>query len=75
MLHGCAGRIRAEIVAVFPVMLRADGTGTKTAGAIRTDIVQNVFHAGPAEGAFKRTDHRVRGIRRQRRVAVLANRS
>ena len=69
------GRIRAEIVAVFPIKLRPDGPGTKTAAAIRTDIAQDVFGTRTTEGAFKRANHRVRGIGRQRRVAILASRS
>ena len=73
MLDGCAGRIRAEIVATFPILARPDRPGTKTTAAIRADVVQDVLDAGTAEGAFKRTDHRVRGIWRKRCVAVLAS--
>ena len=49
--------------------------GTKTSAAIRADIVQDAFDAGTAETAFKRANHRVSGIWRERRVAVLAGRS
>ena len=73
MPDGCTCRIRAEIVAAFPVVLRADRPGTKTTAAIRADIFQDVFDALTAEGAFKRTNHRFRRIRRQRHVAVLAS--
>ena len=67
--------MRAEVVAAFPVVLGPDGPRTEAAAAIRTDIVQYIVDAGTAEGAFERADHRVGGIRRQRRVAVLASRS
>ena len=73
MLDGCAGRIRAEIVATFPILARPDRPGTKTTAAIRADVVQDGLDAGTAEGAFKRADHRVRGIGRKRRFAVLAS--
>jgi len=72
MFDGRAGRICAEIVAAFPVVLWPYGPGTKTAATIRADIVQNLFDTGTAERAFKRANHRVRGIRRQRHVTVLA---
>ena len=75
MPHGRACRICFEIVAGFPVVPRSDRPGTKTSAAIRADIVQEVGDAGTAEGAFKRANHRVRGIWRKRRVAVLASRS
>lgn len=58
------GGIRAKIVAAFPVILRPDGSGTKTAATIRADVVQDIFDARAAEGAFKSADHRVQGIRR-----------
>ena len=69
----CACRISAEIVAAFPIVLRTDGPGTKAAAAIRTDIGQDILDAETTEGAFKRADHRVRGIWRKRRVTVLAS--
>ncbi len=75
MPDGCACRILAEKVATFPVVVRPDRPGTKASATIRADIVQDVFDAGTAEGAFKRANHCVSGIRRKRRVAVLAYRS
>ena len=75
MSDNCARGIRAERIITVPVVLRPDWPGTKTAAAIRADIAQDVFDAGTAEGAFKRADHRFRGIRRKHRVAVLASRS
>ena len=71
--NGCACRICAEVIAAFPVVLRPDWPGTKTAAAIRADIAQDIFDGGTAGGAFKRADHRVRDIRRQRRVTILAS--
>ena len=75
MLDGCACRIRAEIVAAFPVVARPNRPGTKSSAAIRADIVEDVFDARTAEGAFKRANHRATGIWRKRRVAVLTSRS
>lgn len=69
-LRACG--ICTEIVAPFPIVLRTDGPRTKTAAAVRTNIGQDVLDARTTEGAFKRADHRVRGIGRKRRVAVLA---
>ena len=69
-----AGRKDTEVVTAFPVVFRSDGPATKTSPAIRADIVQEVFDTGTAESAFERANHRVRGIWRQRRVAVLARR-
>lgn len=45
MLNDVAGRVRSEVVAVFPIGSRPDGTGAKAAAAIRADVFQNVFHA------------------------------
>ena len=75
MLDCCACRIRAEIVTAFPVVLRSDRSGTKASAAIRADIVEDVFDARGTESAFKRANHRVRGIWRKRSVAILASRS
>lgn len=60
MLHHRAGRIQTEIVPAIPVVLRPDRAGTKSAPAIRTDIVEDVFDAGTAEGAFECANHRFR---------------
>src|SRR6266511_5615260 len=75
MPDDCACRMRAEIVASFPVVLGSDRPRTKTSAAIRADIVQNVYDAGTAEGAFKRANHRLSGIWWKRCVAVFARRS
>ena len=60
-------------VAGFPVELWPDGPRTKVTAAMWTNIVEDVFDAGTTEGAFKRADHRVRGIWRKLRVTVLAS--
>jgi hypothetical protein len=70
-----AGWIRAEIVAVFPVVLWPDGPGTKASTTIRADILQDRFDARTTERAFKRADHRVRGIWWKGDIAALASRS
>ena len=62
------------MIAAFPVASRSDRPRAKATAAIRTHVFQNVFDAGAAEGAFKRADHRVRGIGRKSCVAVLASR-
>jgi|ERR1043166_6556918 hypothetical protein len=67
-----AGRISAQVVTGFPIILRPDGSKAKTATAVGADIRQNIFDAGPAESAFKRANHRLVGIRRKRCVAVFA---
>ena len=66
----CARRIGGQIVTAFPVGFWTDGAGTKSAAAIRADIFQNDFHTVTAKSAFKRANHRGRGIRRQRDVAM-----
>jgi len=75
MLDQRAGRISAQVVTRFPIILWPDGSKAKTATAVGADICQNIFDAGAAEGAFKRTNHRVVGIRWKRRIAVFAGRS
>jgi len=75
MLDRCARGISAEIIITPPVVDRADRSRTKSAAAIRANIVQDLFDAGPAEGAFKRADHRVCGIWGKSGVAILASRS
>jgi hypothetical protein len=64
--------IGGETVVVIPVDEGPDGSGTETAAAIRTNVVQDVFDAGPAEGAFKGADHRGRRTWRKSCIAVLA---
>lgn len=75
MSHCRAGRIRAEIIARFPIIPRPDRAWTKTAAAIRTNIAEDGFDARLAECAFKTADHRLRGFGRKRFTAVLAIRS
>src|ERR1044071_7540329 len=72
MLNDHACRIRAEMVAAFPVVCRPDRAGRKSAAALRANIVQGGVDARTAKGAFKRTNHCVRGVGWKRRVAVLA---
>ena len=48
-----AGGIGAEVIAVFPVEPRPDGPKAKASATIRADIVQDIFDASTAEGAFK----------------------
>jgi hypothetical protein len=66
-----AGGVRAKMDVANPAVSGSNGPGTKIPAAIRADILQDVFHAGTAERAFKRTDHCAGGIGWKRRVAVL----
>jgi hypothetical protein len=66
--------IDGETIVVIPVDDGPNGPGTKTAAAIRTNVVQDVFDAGPAEGAFKGADHRGRGTWRKSCITILAGR-
>ena len=73
VLYDGAGRECAEMVAVIPVSLWPNWPRTKPAAAIRTDIFQNGFDTRPAKRAFKRADHRLRRIWRQRPIAILTS--
>jgi hypothetical protein len=53
MPHDAAGRILAEVVAAFPIVLRADGARAESSAAIRTHIVEQSLRTCAAEGAFK----------------------
>ena len=66
-----AGGVRAKMNAADPIVSGSNGPGTKIPAAIRAHILQYVFHAGTAERAFKRANHRAGGIRWKRGVAVL----
>jgi len=51
---------------------RPDRPPQQFAAAIRAVAFEDAFGAGAAEGAFKRANHRVAGIRRQIDVAAFA---
>lgn len=73
MLDGRTGRVFAQKIVAVPVMRGSDRPMLKPSPAIRADIVQNMLHAIRTEGAFITTDTRLRRIRRQRLVAILAS--
>ena len=75
VLHLDARRICPEEVVIVPIRRRSDRSRDEPAAAIGTDIFQNVLDAGGAEGALIRADARLKRIRRQRPVAMLARRS
>ena len=52
MLHLRARRVLAEVVVAFPVRRRPDGPRDEPAAAVGADVVQDLFHAVGAEGAF-----------------------
>ena len=68
----CAGGIVAEKVVAVPIPRRADGTGNKSAAAVRADISDDGFDTRRAERAFIRADARFKRIGRQRLVAMFA---
>ncbi len=72
MLHRGARRIFSQEVVAMPIRRRPDGSWSKPATAVGTDIFQNLFDARHAEGAFIRTDPRLKRLRRQRLVAMFA---
>jgi hypothetical protein len=75
VLHLAACWIFPEEVVPFPIRRRPDWSRNKPAPAIWTDISQNAFDTGHAEGALIGADTRLKRVRRQRLVAMLAGRS
>ena len=57
--RGARGVVAKEVVAV-PVNRRSDGSGYKSAAAVRADVLQDVIDAGRAEGALLGADARFR---------------
>src|SRR5579885_945318 len=72
MLHLRARRILAEVVAVLPVARRTHRPRHEAAAAVGAYIEHHVLDAVAAERALVGADPRLRGIGRQRAVAVLA---
>ena len=75
VLHLVARRICPEEVVIVPIHRRSNRSRNKPSGAIWADIFQNAFDTRNAEGALIRADARLKRIRRQRLIAVLAGRS
>jgi hypothetical protein len=75
VLHLGARRIRRKEVVIVPIRRRSDRSRDKPAAAIWADISQNTFDARDTESALIGADTRLKRIRRQRLVAVLAGRS
>ena len=71
---GACGVLAQEIVA-FPVLRRSDRSRNKTATAVRTDVAQYAIHTRRAKRALVGADARLKRVRWQRPVAVLASRS
>ncbi len=79
-VHGAMADVRArgeraEKIAVSPIVSGPDGPRTKTAAAIRADVLEDSLHTRATESAFERANHRVNGMRRQGPGAVFTNRS
>ena len=70
-----AGGIFAKVVVAFPVLRWSDRSGHEAAAPIRADVVQDRIDTCRAERAFIGADARLKRIRRQRLVAILASRS
>lgn len=75
VLHLGARRIFPQKVALVPIRRRSNRSRDKPAAVIWADISQNVFDTRSAEGALIRTDTRLKRVRRQRPVTMLAGRS
>lgn len=72
VLHLRARRVLAEEVVAFPVLHRPDRSRRESTAAVRANIEQHLLHARRAERALIRADARIRGLRWQRPIAVLA---
>jgi hypothetical protein len=75
VLHLGARRICPKEVVLVPIRRRSDRSRYEPAAAIGADISQNAFDTRNTEGALIRADARLKRIRRQRLIAVLAGRS
>jgi hypothetical protein len=75
VLHVGARRIIPKEIVIVPICRRSDRSRNEPAAAIGTDIFQNAIDAVHAEGALIRADARLKRIRRQRLIAMLASRS
>ena len=75
MFYLRASRIVPQEVVTLPIRRRPNRSRDKSAAAVRTDISQNMFDAAHAERALIRADPRLKRLRRQRLVAMLAGRS
>lgn len=75
MFHLRASRIVPEEVVAVPIRRRSDWPLDEPTAAVGTDITQNLLNARHTEGALIRADPRLKRLRRQSLVAVLAGRS
>ena len=75
VLHLGACRIFPKEIVIVPIHRRSNRSRDEPAAAIRANISQNAFDAGGTEGTLIGADTRLKRIRRQRLVAMLAGRS
>lgn len=68
-------RIFAEVVVAVPTLRRSNRPGNEPAAAVGADIMQHVLHTRRTERTLIGADARLKRIRRQRLIAVLASRS
>ena len=74
VLHLGARRVFPKEIVIVPIHRRSNRSRDEPAAAIRANISQNAFDAGGTKGTLIGADTRLKRIRRQRLVAMLAGR-
>ena len=74
MLHLGARRVFPKEIVIVPIHRRSNRSRDEPAAAIRANISQNAFDAGGTKGTLIGADTRLKRIRQQRLVAMLAGR-
>src|SRR5690349_4703279 len=59
MPDGRTGGIDLKAITIIPIVLGPDWPRAKSAAAIRTDVLQNIFDAGTAVSAFEAANHSI----------------
>lgn len=74
VLHLGARRVFPKEIVIVPIHRRSNRSRDEPAATIRANISQNAFDAGGTKGTLIGADTRLKRIRRQRLVAMLAGR-
>ncbi len=74
VLHLGARWVFPKEIVIVPIHRRSNRSRDEHAAAIRANISQNAFDAGGTKGTLIGADTRLKRIRRQRLVAMLAGR-
>lgn len=74
VLHLGARRVFPKEIVIVPIHRRSNRSRDEPAAAIWADISQDVFDTSNAESALVRADTRLKRVRQQRLVAMLAGR-